>query len=208
MGRKNQQEELFPLQSNDPLHTCGIDEAGRGPLAGPVCAAAVILPPHFPIQILNDSKKLTHFQRQKAETVIKEQALWAIGWASNEEIDRINILQATFLAMERAYQKLATQAEVTLALVDGNRKPPLPCPVITIVKGDAKEPAIMAASILAKEARDRFMDDADKKWPQYGFAIHKGYPTALHQKNLREFGFCPIHRRSFHLHHQSDTNLF
>ena len=207
MGSKNIQEELFALKHDVSEVVCGIDEAGRGPLAGPVCAAAVILPSDFPTEILNDSKKLSHKRRGKAEKVIKERALWAVGWATNEEIDKINILQATFLAMERAFAKLSSQTPVDRALVDGNRRPPLSCSVVTIIKGDAKEPSIMAASILAKEARDRFMDCAAKKWPQYGFEIHKGYPTVLHQKNLREFGFCPIHRRSFHLHKQPSKEL-
>lgn len=197
--------DMFGEEGKENLTVCGIDEAGRGPLAGPVCAAAVILPPDFPLDILDDSKKLTAKERQNAETVIKEKAIWAIGWATHTEIDTVNILQATFLAMERAFTKLENQHAVDVAWVDGNRKPPLGIPTKAIVKGDATIPSIMAASILAKEARDRFMRKAAEKWPQYGFEIHKGYPTALHQKNLRLYGYCPIHRRSFHLHHD-ETN--
>jgi ribonuclease HII len=196
--------ELFPEERIPENETCGIDEAGRGPLAGPVSAAAVILPEGFPLEILNDSKKLTAKERQEAEKDIKEQAFWAVGWATAKEIDELNILQATFLAMNRAYEKLACQTSVRLALVDGNRDPHLPIPVRTIVKGDATIPSIMAASILAKEARDRYMAFAAKKWPEFGFEIHKGYPTALHQKNLRLYGMCPIHRRSFHLKSESE----
>ncbi len=198
------EQELFDSQGLPPDCVAGIDEAGRGPLAGPVCAACVLLPDHFPVELLNDSKRLTHRERERAEAVIKEKAVWAVAWATAQEIDRYNILQATMLAMTRALRKVQKLAEVKLALIDGNRVPgqvaDIPCQAI--VKGDAKVPQIMAASILAKEARDRYMDYAAKKWPQYGFEIHKGYPTALHQKNLRQYGFCPIHRRSFHLKHE------
>lgn len=207
------EQELFSVQAPAFPCTAGIDEAGRGPLAGPVCAACVLLPEDFPLQVLGDSKKLTHLARQKAEALIKEKAIWALGWASAEEIDACNILQATMRAMTRALRKVQQQASVQLVLIDGNRTPSqitdVPCKAI--VKGDAKIPQIMAASILAKEARDRFMDLAAQKWPQYGFEIHKGYPTALHQKNLQEYGFCPIHRRSFHLKRQEaaqEASLF
>ncbi|MFA6845126.1 MAG: ribonuclease HII [Sphaerochaetaceae bacterium] len=194
--------ELFSKRGSKEICICGIDEAGRGPLAGPVAASAVILPKDFPLEVLNDSKKLSARQRQKAEKIIKEKAYWSIGWASAKEIDKLNILQATFLAMARAFSKLDKQIPVDIAQVDGNQKPPLHCQVQTIVKGDASIPNIMAASILAKEARDRFMVRCAAKWPQYGFEIHKGYPTLLHQKNLQEYGQCPIHRRSFHLKKQ------
>lgn len=200
------EQELFDLPEPALHQVAGIDEAGRGPLAGPVAAACVVLPDDFPVEVLNDSKKLTHHERQKAETIIKKKAVWAVAWATHEEIDKLNILQATMLAMTRAFQKVTKQKPaITTILIDGNRVPDTlkPYGAQAIVKGDAKIPAIMAASILAKEARDRFMTCAAKKWPQYGFEIHKGYPTALHQKRLAEYGPCPIHRKSFHLKKQS-----
>ena len=201
------EQELFSSQGLPLNCIAGIDEAGRGPLAGPVCAACVLLPDDFPVVVLNDSKHLTHREREQAEAIIKKQSVWAVAWATAQEIDTYNILQATMLAMTRALRKVQKLADVQLVLIDGNRVPAqisdVPCQAI--VKGDAKVPQIMAASILAKEARDRYMDYAAKKWPQYGFEIHKGYPTALHQKNLRRYGFCPIHRRSFHLKHQEHT---
>ena len=175
---------------------CGVDEAGRGPLAGPVCAAAVILPPGLEIPGLNDSKKLTDKKRRELYDIMIEQAVsYGIAFASEQEIDEINILQATFLAMERAIQKLSPQPE--LALIDGNRTKDFGLPVRTIVKGDSLSASIAAASILAKVTRDRLMEEYDAQYPQYGFAVHKGYGTKRHYKALREFGPSPIHRKTF-----------
>lgn len=175
---------------------CGVDEAGRGPLAGPVCAAAVILPPGLEIPGLNDSKKLTDKKRRELYDVITAQAVsYGIAFASEQEIDEINILQATFLAMERAIQKLSPQPE--LALIDGNRTKDFGLPVRTIVKGDSLSASIAAASILAKVTRDRLMEEYDAQYPQYGFAVHKGYGTKRHYETLREFGPSPIHRKTF-----------
>lgn len=175
---------------------CGVDEAGRGPLAGPVCAAAVILPPDCAIEGLNDSKKLTDKRRRALYDVIVEQAVaYGIAFASHQEIDEVNILQATFLAMRRAASQLAVQPE--LVLVDGNRDPQLGLPSQTIVKGDSLSASIAAASILAKVTRDRWMEELDAKYPQYGFAIHKGYGTKRHYAALTEFGPCEEHRQTF-----------
>ena len=175
---------------------CGVDEAGRGPLAGPVCAAAVILPPGLEIPGLNDSKKLTDKKRRELYDIIIEQAVsYGIAFASEQEIDEINILQATFLAMERAIQKLSPQPE--LALIDGNRTKDFGLPVRTIVKGDSLSASIAAASILAKVTRDRLMEEYDAQYPQYGFAVHKGYGTKRHYEALREFGPSPIYRKTF-----------
>lgn len=175
---------------------CGIDEAGRGPLAGPVCAAAVILPPDCDIPGLNDSKKLSEKKREALFPVIQEKALaFGIGWATAEEIDRVNILQATFLAMAQAVEALPTPADY--ALVDGNRMPPLPIPGETIVKGDATSASIAAASILAKVSRDRLLRRLDEEHPEYGFAKHKGYGTQAHYEAIRKYGLLPEHRRSF-----------
>ena len=175
---------------------CGVDEAGRGPLAGPVCAAAVILPPELVIPGLNDSKKLTDKKRRELYDVITAEAVsYGIAFASEKEIDEINILQATFLAMARAMEKLTPQPE--LALIDGNRAKYFGLPVRTIVKGDSLSASIAAASILAKVTRDRLMEQYDEAYPQYGFAIHKGYGTKRHYEALREFGPSPIHRMTF-----------
>ena len=175
---------------------CGVDEAGRGPLAGPVCAAAVILPRETVIEGLNDSKKLTDQKRRALYDVITERAVaCGIAFASEQEIDEINILQATFLAMERAMQKLTVRPQ--LALIDGNRAKHFGLPVRTIVHGDSLSASIAAASILAKVTRDRLMEELDGEYPQYGFAVHKGYGTKRHYEALREFGPCPIHRRTF-----------
>ncbi|MBI9096364.1 MAG: ribonuclease HII [Sphaerochaeta sp.] len=185
---------------DEPQLVCGIDEAGRGPLAGPVCAAAVILGDDFPLDLLNDSKKLNEHQLLRAETVIKTKAIaWAVALATAREIDSINILQASLLAMKRAYEKLSKEYPIDLAKVDGNQKPNLDCATIAIVRGDATETEIMAASILAKCARDRYMVLADKKWPLYNFAKHKGYPTKEHREACLYYGLSPIHRRSFHI---------
>ncbi len=175
---------------------CGIDEAGRGPLAGPVTAAAVILDPARPIAGLNDSKKLSEKRREALAIEIKEKALaWAIAEASPAEIDQINILQATFLAMQRAVAALGVPAE--RAVVDGNRCPKLAIPVEAVVKGDGKIAAIAAASILAKTDRDGKLRELHTVYPQYGFDRHMGYPTAAHFAALQAHGPCPEHRRSF-----------
>jgi ribonuclease HII len=178
------------------LHIAGVDEVGRGPLAGPVVAAAVILHPDRPIEGLADSKKLTEKRREALALEIRERALcWALGRAEAEEIDRLNILQASLLAMQRAVAGLSTAPG--LALVDGNRAPQLACQVRTIVGGDASEPAISAASIVAKVARDREMVELDARYPGYGLAKHKGYPTRQHLEALLQLGVSEIHRRSF-----------
>ena len=175
---------------------CGVDEAGRGPLAGPVCAAAVILPPGLEIPGLNDSKKLTDKKRRELYDVITAQAVsYGIAFASEQEIDEINILQATFLAMERAMQKLSPQPE--LALIDGNRNTGIAVPSRCIVGGDGKCADIAAASVLAKVTRDRYMRRMAETYPQYGFEKHKGYGTAAHYAAIRAHGPCPIHRPSF-----------
>ena len=179
-----------------PLHTAGVDEAGRGPLAGPVVAAAVILDPENPIQGLDDSKKLSEKRREKLEQEIMQKALaWALGRAEASEIDRINILQASLLAMQRAVEAL--EISPVHALVDGNRSPQLTCTVDAIVKGDSLHACISAASILAKQSRDREMKELDQKYPEYGFAIHKGYPTRAHIESLERHGVCAIHRLTF-----------
>lgn len=175
---------------------CGVDEAGRGPLAGPVCAAAVILPPHLEIPGLTDSKKLTDKKRRELFPVIQEQAIaWGIGWASEKEIDEINILQATFLAMQRAMDQLSVKPD--LALIDGNREKDFGIPVKTVVKGDSLSMNIAAASILAKVSRDDLMVKLADDYPQYQFDVHKGYGTKAHYAALTEHGASPIHRMSF-----------
>ncbi len=188
--------EGFEEAARLPLMTAGVDEAGRGPLAGPVCAAAVVLDPEHPVEGLADSKKLSAKKREALEPLIKERALaWSVAWASVEEIDRLNILQATMLAMRRAVEGLNPAAEYVL--VDGNRTPELPVPAQAVVKGDARVPAISAASILAKTARDRLMRELDRAYPGYGLAKHAGYGTAAHLKALSELGPSPCHRTSF-----------
>ena len=175
---------------------CGVDEAGRGPLAGPVCAAAVILPPHLEIPGLNDSKKLTDKRRRELFPVIQEKAIaYGIGFASHEEIDEINILQATFLAMERALSQLKVRPD--LALIDGNREKDFGIPVRTVIKGDSLSANIAAASVLAKVSRDELMEQMAQEYPQYSFEVHKGYGTKAHYEALRQYGPCPIHRMSF-----------
>ena len=175
---------------------CGIDEAGRGPLAGPVCAAAVILPKGLVIDGLNDSKKLSPKKREKLFDIIKNEAVaYGVGWASETEIDKYNILQATFAAMRRAAEKLGNAPES--AIVDGNRDPQLGLPTLCIVGGDGKSPSIAAASILAKTARDAWMRQLDLQYPGYGFAQHKGYGTRQHQEALDRLGVCSLHRRTF-----------
>ena len=175
---------------------CGVDEAGRGPLAGPVCAAAVILPEHLQIPGLNDSKKLTDKKRRELFPVIQEQAVaYGIGLASEQEIDEIDILQATFLAMRRALNQLTVSPEI--ALIDGNRETDFGLPVKTVVKGDSLSANIAAASILAKVTRDNLMMELAQQYPEYGFEIHKGYGTKAHYEALRTYGPCPIHRKTF-----------
>ncbi len=174
---------------------CGIDEAGRGPLAGPVSAAAVILPADFPLDLLADSKSLSERARDRAYSIIVEHAAWSLAWAWPDEIDELNILWATMLAMQRAFYGLALMPDIVL--VDGNRTPDIPCARRAIVKGDATEPAIMAASIIAKVSRDRVMQRYDWLYPEYGYARHKGYPTAAHREACRCLGPSPIQRLTF-----------
>jgi ribonuclease HII len=204
---------------------CGIDEAGRGPLAGPVCAAAVVLPVDFPVDLLNDSKKLKPKQREEVRCVIIEKAIaWGVGWATHIEIDSINILRASLLAMRRAFEYLLTspkgeagqwpvrlEREIPFglplspavdsreleAVVDGKHVPELPIPCRALVKADATVHEVMAASILAKTARDQIMAHYSKLYPQYGYEQHKGYPTAEHRKLVLKFGPSPIQRKSF-----------
>ena len=175
---------------------CGVDEAGRGPLAGPVCAAAVILPRDLEIPGLTDSKKLSDKKRRELFPVIKEQAIaYGVAFASHEEIDEINILQATYLAMERALAQLSVGPDI--ALIDGNRAKDFGLPVRTVVKGDSLSANIAAASILAKVTRDDLMLELAEQYPQYGFEVHKGYGTRAHYEALRRFGATPVHRATF-----------
>lgn len=201
----NTQNEFKPI-----ILTLGFDEAGRGPLAGPVSAAAVILPDDFPIEILNDSKKLSEKKRNEAEKIIKERACWGISFVDHREIDRINILQASMLAMRLAYiemeKKLAewcgrynidfSKIKVS-AITDGTKCPDVPVECRCEAKADGKYPCVMAASILAKTARDRLMIELDNLYPEYGYAKHKGYPTPEHKKICRQLGPSPIQRLSF-----------
>ncbi|SBS34976.1 Ribonuclease HII [Marinomonas aquimarina] len=189
--------EPFVSQQYSGVLVAGADEAGRGPLAGDVVAAAVILDPNHPIVGLNDSKKLSEKKREALFDEIQAKALaFSIARASVAEIDEINILHASMLAMKRAIDALPTAAEH--ALIDGNRVPKeLPCPAEAVVKGDARHAAIAAASILAKVTRDREIVALDAQYPEYGFAKHKGYPTAVHLAAIQEHGVCDIHRRSF-----------
>lgn len=175
---------------------CGVDEAGRGPLAGPVCAAAVILPPNAEIPGLSDSKKLSDKKRRELYPIIKEQAIaYGIAFADHREIDEINILQATYLAMERAINQLSVRPE--LALIDGNRAKDFGVPVETVVHGDSLSASIAAASILAKVTRDDYMLKMAEEYPGYDFEIHKGYGTKAHYTALSKLGPCPIHRMTF-----------
>jgi ribonuclease HII len=185
---------------SETIWICGVDEAGRGPLVGAVVAGAVVLDPLNPISGLKDSKRLTPARREAlyAEIVLKAKA-WGVGEASPLEIDQINILQATMLAMQRAVDDLCARLGrlPDKALIDGNRCPRLPIPAEAIVKGDSKEPAISAASIVAKVTRDRQMEGLHARYPDYGFLQHMGYPTPVHLAALRQYGACPEHRRSF-----------
>ncbi len=175
---------------------CGVDEAGRGPLAGPVCAAAVILPPNIEISGLNDSKKLSDKKRRELFPIIKEKAIaYGIAFADHTEIDEINILQATYLAMERAISQLRVKPD--FALIDGNRAKAFGLPVKTVVHGDSLSASIAAASILAKVTRDDWMEKAATEYPQYKFEVHKGYGTKVHYEALDQYGPCDIHRLTF-----------
>lgn len=175
---------------------CGVDEAGRGPLAGPVFAAAVILPSDYEIEGINDSKKLSPKKREKLfDEIIEHAVACSIRSCDQKNIDEINILQATMLAMKTAVESLSVKPEIVF--VDGNRLPNWEIPSESIVKGDATSASIAAASILAKVSRDRYMMEMDKKYPEYEFAKHKGYPTELHYEKLREYGPCEIHRKTF-----------
>lgn len=185
----------------------GFDEAGRGPLAGPVCAACVILPPDFPVEILNDSKKMTEKRRAAAEVIIKDKACWGIALVDHKKIDEINILEASMLAMKNAFdemwKKLPEWAGEAVDLVqlsgitDGTRCPDVPIECRCEPKADGKYPEVMAASILAKTCRDRLMLEMDKKYPEYGYARHKGYPTKAHREVCRKLGPSPIQRLTF-----------
>lgn len=188
---------LWEIESEFPYNLiCGVDEAGRGPLAGPVCAAAVILPKGLVIPGLNDSKKLTDKRRRELFPIIQQEAVsFGIAFASQEEIDEINILQATFLAMRRAIDQLEPKPQ--FALIDGNRETDFGVPCKTVIKGDSLSANIAAASVLAKVTRDNWMIEAAEKYPGYGFEIHKGYGTKAHYAALEKLGPCAIHRRTF-----------
>ncbi len=192
--------ELFEYE-NDEKTIAGSDEAGRGPLAGPVVAACVVLGNDFPVDILNDSKKLNEKQRLNIEPIIKEKSIaFSVIAIPNEIIDKINILQASLLAMKMSYEQIKDKTKIDMLLVDGNKLPDVDVAVEAIVKGDSKIHAIMAASILAKNERDRIMKEYDKIYPGYGFAKHKGYPTKEHYEAIKRLGPSPIHRLSFTLY--------
>lgn len=184
------------VNSNGFKNVCGVDEAGRGPLAGPVCAAAVILPHGLIIDGVNDSKKISEKKREQLFDIIKENSIaWSVAWASVEEIEEINILNATMLAMKRAVEGLSIKADY--AIIDGNKTPDLDIPCQSIVKGDAKSMSIACASILAKVSRDRLLKEIAVQYPQYRFEKHKGYGTKLHMELIRQYGPSPVHRKSF-----------
>ena len=196
MSERNMWEIEQSYYAQGITSICGVDEAGRGPLAGPVCAAAVILPANVDIPGLNDSKKLSDKRRRELYPVIMEQAIaYGIGFADHNEIDQINILQATFLAMERAINALSVKPE--LALIDGNREKDFGVPVKTVIHGDSLSASIAAASILAKVTRDDVMLQMAQEYPGYDFEIHKGYGTKAHYQALAKLGPCPIHRMTF-----------
>lgn len=201
MGRKETKKRMGDLFNDAMLEEsadliAGVDEAGRGPLAGPVVAAAVILDPMRPINGLRDSKKLTEASRERLAAEIKERALdWSVAHATVEEIDELNILQATMLAMKRAISGLTVRP--SLVLVDGNRVPRIDLPVNAIIQGDDKIAAISAASIIAKTTRDHWLEELDERYPEYGFAKHKGYGTKEHLEALAKYGPLPVHRKSF-----------
>ncbi|SDT93231.1 ribonuclease HII [Halopseudomonas salegens] len=192
----NQLAMEWSLAATDDERVAGVDEVGRGPLCGAVVTAAVILDPQRPVAGLQDSKKLTEKRREALFPLIQQNALaWCIARAEVEEIDQLNILHATMLAMQRAVAGLSVRPD--RVLIDGNRCPPLPMPAEAVIKGDSRVPAIAAASILAKVARDREMQILDREYPGYGIAGHKGYPTPVHLQALEILGPTPIHRRSF-----------
>jgi len=196
MSAENMWEIEQSLQEKGFQLICGVDEAGRGPLAGPVCAAAVILPPNLEIAGLDDSKKLSDKRRRELFPVIQQQAIaYGIAMADHAEIDEINILQATFLAMERAISKLSVRPDYVL--IDGNRCKDFGIPAEAVVRGDSRSASIAAASILAKVTRDDYMLKMEDTYPGYGFGIHKGYGTKAHYAALQEKGMCPIHRQTF-----------
>ena len=202
MKRRSDEEISAPLYAFDAevrsQYGCfaGVDEAGRGPLCGPVCVAACILDPENPVYGINDSKKLTEKKREALYDVIKETAVsYGIAFASEKEIDEMNILNATFLAMKRAVEKLGVKPD--LALIDGNQKPHTGINEVTVIKGDGKSMSIAAASVLAKVTRDRYMIELDKKYPQYEFRKHKGYGTKLHYEKILEYGISDVHRKTF-----------
>lgn len=184
-------------KNNGFKYVCGVDEAGRGPLAGPVCAAAVILPEGCEIEGLNDSKKISEKKRERLYDIIIEKAIaYSIAYGTLEEIEQYNILEATYLAMNRAIEGLSVKAD--FALIDGNRVPRnITVPCETVIKGDSKSYSIAAASILAKVTRDRLLLEYDEKYPQYGFANHKGYGTKAHYEAIAQHGVCEVHRLSF-----------
>ena len=191
---------LFDEKVINDLIICGTDEAGRGPLAGPVVAAAVVLPKDFPINLLNDSKKMKEKDRLEIEALIKEKAVaYSVAVIDHETIDKINILKASLLGMKNSYEAVSKMVHVDMLLCDGNKTPDVSCPVEAIVKGDAKIPEIMAASILAKNERDRIMDEYAKIYPGYGFEKHKGYPTKAHYDAIEKLGVTDIHRKTFRL---------
>lgn len=195
-----EQLAAFDCEFGKITEICGVDEAGRGPLAGPVFAAAVVLRPEAKLPRLNDSKKLSEKRREELFEQLTGGAAWfGIGSATVEEIETVNILRATFLAMNRAYTQLAQQLEhpPILALVDGNRDPGLPLNTELLVKGDSRSAVVAAASVLAKVSRDRYMLELHERYPQYDFAKHKGYGTAAHYAALAQYGLCPEHRPSF-----------
>lgn len=195
------EEELFSIDELMTHETvAGCDEAGRGPLVGPVVAACVVLPDDFPVEILADSKKLSEKQRNEAAAIIRDKAVaWATTSVPAKVIDEINILNASLYAMRRSYEKIRDKVRIDRVLIDGNKVFDCEIPTQAIVKGDDKIPEIMAASILAKTERDHLMMIADRRWPQYNFRKHKGYPTKEHLALIEKYGPCPIARKTFHV---------